>query len=53
MYYSHYRIIKYVGFESIIYAINIDAALSFQVFSVFEFMLFRMYCKFKSIKLFL
>ena len=53
MYYSHYIIIKYVGFESIIYTINLDAALSFQVFSVFEPMLFRMYYKFESIKLFL
>ena len=33
---THYRIIKYVGFEPIIYAINLDIASSFKVFSEFD-----------------
>ena len=39
MYSSHYRIIKYVSFKPIHYAINLNAASSFKVFkfdSVFE-----------------
>ena len=36
---SHYRIIKYVGFESIVYAINLGIASSFKVFSEFDSML--------------
>ena len=35
-YSSHYRIIKYVGFRPIIYAINPDVALSSKVFSEFD-----------------
>ena len=37
-YFSHYKIIKYVGFESIIYAINMDAALFYKVFNEFDSM---------------
>ena len=33
MYYSHYKIIKYVGIEPIIYAINMDVVSFFKVFS--------------------
>ena len=36
---SHYTIIKYVGFESIVYAINLGIASSFKVFSEFDSML--------------
>ena len=38
MYYSHYRIIKCVGFGSIHYAINLDDESSFRVFSEFDSM---------------
>ena len=37
-YYSHYRIIKYVGFEPILYAINVNAKSSSNVFSEFDSM---------------
>ena len=37
MYYSHHRIIKYVDFESIHCAINLDAASFFRVFSEFDY----------------
>ena len=37
-YFSNYKIIKYVGFELIIYAINIDAALFYNVFNEFDYM---------------
>ena len=35
-YYSHYKIIKYVGFKSVIYANNVDGASSFKFFSEFD-----------------
>ena len=38
MYYNHYKIIKNIGFESIIYAINMEVALFSKVFSEFESM---------------
>ena len=38
MYSSHYKIIKYVGFEPIIYAINLDVESSSKVFSEFDYM---------------
>ena len=38
MYSSHYRIIKYVSFEPIIYAINLNIASSSKVFSEFDSM---------------
>ena len=41
-YYSYYKIIKYVDFELIIYAINLDVIIatpSFKVFNEFDFML--------------
>ena len=38
MYFSHYKIIKYVGFESIMYAINMDVALFYNVFKEFDSM---------------
>ena len=38
MYYSHYRIIKCVGFGPIHYAINLEAESSFRVFSEFNSM---------------
>ena len=37
MYYSHYRIIKYVAYEPIIYVINLDIASSSKVFNKFDF----------------
>ena len=36
IYYSHYRIIKCIGFEPIYYVINVDVALSSKVFSEFN-----------------
>ena len=51
MYYSHNSnikcvgsTIKYIGFESIHYAINLDDVLSFMVFSDFDYMFVSMYC---------
>ena len=38
MYYSHYQIIKYVGFESIHYTFNLGVVSSSKVFSGFDFM---------------
>ena len=38
MYYSHYKIIKYVGFESIIYIINLDVTSSSKVFNEIDYM---------------
>ena len=35
-YSSHYRIIKYVAFEPIIYVINLDVTSSSKVFSEFD-----------------
>ena len=50
MYYNHNSnikyicsIIKYVGFESIYYAINLYAISSFIVFSNFDYMFLSMY----------
>ena len=37
MYFSHHRIIKYVGFEPIYCAINLDDTPSFRVFNEFDF----------------
>ena len=37
-YYSHYKIIKYLGFELIIYVINLDIASFSKVFNEFNFM---------------
>ena len=37
-YSSHYKIIKYVGFLSIIYAINLNVASSSKVFNEFDSM---------------
>ena len=37
MYYSNYMIIKYIGFEHIIYAINLDAASFSRVFNEFDY----------------
>ena len=37
-YYSQYRIIKYVGFESILYNINLNVTLFFKVFTKFDYM---------------
>ena len=37
-------IIKYIGFESFHYAINLNVVLSFVVFSDFESMFLSMYC---------
>ena len=37
MYYNHHRIIKYVGFKSIHYAINLDVILSSRVFNKFDY----------------
>ena len=36
IYYSHHKIIKYVSFESIHYAINLNVASSSKVFSEFD-----------------
>ena len=38
MYSIYYMIVKYVGFESILYAINLDSASSSKVFNEFDFM---------------
>ena len=38
MHFSHYKIIKYIGFEVIIYSINLDVALSSKVFNEFDYM---------------
>ena len=35
-YSSHYRVIKYIGFEPIHCATNLDAISSFEVFSEFD-----------------
>ena len=38
MYFYHHIIIKYIYFESIHYIINLDIALSFNVFNEFDLM---------------
>ena len=38
MYSSHYRIIKYVGFEPKFYSINLDVMSSSKVFCEFDYM---------------
>ena len=50
MYYNHNSnikyidsTIKYIGFESFYYAINLDVVLSFMVFSNFDFMFISIY----------
>ena len=35
MYFSHYSIIKFIGFEPIYYIINLNVVSSFMVFSEF------------------
>ena len=42
-YSSHYRIIKYVGFEPIHYVINLDVVSSFKVFNKFDCMFLSNY----------
>ena len=42
-YSSHYRIIKYVGFEPIRYVINLDVVSSFKVFNKFDCMFLSNY----------
>ena len=37
MYSSHYRILKYISFESIVYIINLDVISSSKVFNEFDF----------------
>ena len=37
MYYSHHKIIKYIGFKSIHYAVNLDTQSSSIVFSEFDY----------------
>ena len=38
MYFSHHKIIKYVGFKSIHCAINLNVTSSLRVFSKFDFL---------------
>ena len=38
MYFSHYRIIKYVGFKLIYCAIDLDVVSSFRVFSELDYL---------------
>ena len=42
--YSHYSIIKFVNFETIYYAINLNVISSYMVFSEFVFVFLSMYC---------
>ena len=44
--------IKYIGFESIHYVINLGVISSFIVFNDFDYMFLSNYCYFESIKLF-
>ena len=44
--------IKYIGFESFHYAINLDIVSSFMVFSCFDSIFLLMYCSLESMKLF-
>ena len=44
--------IKYIGFESFYYAINLDVVLSIVVFNDFDSMFLPMYYYFESMKLF-
>ena len=37
-YFIHYRIIKYLGFKPITYAINLNAVSSSKIFNGFDFM---------------
>ena len=39
LYHSHYRILKYVGFELIHYVINSYVVSSFMIFSEFDYLL--------------
>ena len=45
-YYSHYRIIKFVGFDPIYYTINFDDVSSSMVFSDLVFVFLLIYCYF-------
>ena len=38
MYFSYHRIIKWVGFKLIHYALNLDIASSFKVLNEFDYM---------------
>ena len=44
--------IKYIGFESIHYAINMDVVSLFMIFSDFDYMFLLISCLFESMKLF-
>ena len=43
-YYSHYNIIKFVGFEPIYYTIYLDVVSSFMLFSDLVIVILYMYC---------
>ena len=44
MYSSHYNIIKFIGFESINYALNLSAVSSFMIFNDLVSMFVSMNC---------
>ena len=44
--------IKYIGFKSFHYAINLDVVSSFMVFNDFDSIFLSMYCSLELIKLF-
>ena len=52
MYYSHYTIIKFLGFEPVFYVINLSVVLSSMIFNEFVYVFPFIYYYFKPIKLF-